>query len=125
MKTIITVKKCYELFFRIEKENHHPDSAEVKELCESLSGRYSKPAFTIEVVWCNEIREPFRIDSIIDAPKEISETTCNLCSKSLDCLLRQDIINKLEIHRAIGTIHNDFDEIMADLAEICFEFEGE
>ena len=56
---------------------------------------------------------------------EASETTCNLCSERLKCSLRREIINVLEIQRALGTLHNDFDDIMVDLAAICLNFTEE
>jgi hypothetical protein len=125
MKTVITVMKGYEFFFKVEMERHHPNSMDVEKLCESFSAKYPKPAFTINVVWWNEISEPFRLDSIIDAPEDLSVITCTLCTNKMGCEVIRDVLAPLDVHRAIGTIGKDFDDIMVDLAAICHNFKGE
>lgn len=54
---------------------------------------------------------------------DASEKTCNLCSGRGGCEIRRDVVRVLDVHRALGSIHNDFDDILADLAAICNNFQ--
>lgn len=56
---------------------------------------------------------------------DASDKTCNLCSIRGGCEIRSDVVKALDVHRALGSIHNDFDDILADLAAICNNFSAE
>ena len=51
--------------------------------------------------------------------------TCNLCKKGNVCRVKNVILTDLDGYASMKLIHNDFDDIMADLAAICHNFEGE